>query len=99
MPKKVTTKSSIEFQIAETKNFEDKIEHPDFKNLYKKIHDYIYPQLRINSFFGPNIKKLKGEFERVYRYRISDFRLFYLIEDKKILVIMIDIEKRKNSPA
>ena len=97
MPKKADTESLSEFQIAETKNFEDKIAKPDFKNLYSKIHDYIYPQLRRNPFFGPNIKKLKGEFENVYRYRIGDFRLFYLIEDKKILVVMIDIEKRKES--
>lgn len=58
---------------------------------------YVYPQLRNNPYFGPNIKKLKGEFENVYRYRIGDIRLFYVIDQQKVIVIMTDIENRKDS--
>lgn len=97
MLKKADIRSSNEFQIAETENFQKKIIKSDFKNLYSKIHNYVYPQIRKNPFFGLNIKKLKGAFEKVYRYRIGNVRLFYIVDEIKVLVIMIDIEKRKNS--
>lgn len=86
-----------EFKITETENFREKIKKPEYRKLYDKICNYIYPQLRKNPFFGKKIKKLKGEFEQVYRYRIGDIRLFYIIEKEKVLVIMIDIEKRKDA--
>ncbi|MFA6570024.1 MAG: type II toxin-antitoxin system mRNA interferase toxin, RelE/StbE family [Bacteroidota bacterium] len=88
---------SNDFQIAETENFSKKILKPEFKVLYNKIKSYVYPQLRKNPFFGLNIKKLKGEFKDVYRYRIADFRLFYTIVENKVLVIMLDLAKRKDS--
>jgi mRNA interferase RelE/StbE len=86
-----------EFKIAETDQFREKIRKTEFKRYYDKIHDYIYPQLKKNPFFGKNIKKLKGEFADVYRYRVGNIRLFYIIEKEKVLVIMIDIETRKDS--
>jgi len=82
------------FVIAETDTFVSKIEKRTFKNLYKKITDYIYPQLRENPFFGPNIKKLKGKYKELYR--IGDSRLFYKIDKDKIIVFVIDIAKRKD---
>lgn len=85
------------FSIAETESFQKKIESRDFKHLKNKIENYVYPILRTNPFFGPNIKKLKGEFEGIYRYRIGSYRLFYIIEEGKLLVISIDIEKRKDA--
>ncbi len=85
------------FSIAETESFEKKIKSRDFKHLKSKIQNYVYPILERNPFFGPNIKKLKGELEEVYRYRIGNFRLFYIIEEEKLLVISIDIEKRKDA--
>lgn len=87
----------IEFQIAETDTFQKKIKKRDFQSLYNKITSYVYPQLRKNPYFGQNIKKLKGEFSGIYRYRIGTFRLFYTIEPGKIVVFIIDIEKRKDS--
>ena len=67
------------------------------KEPYKKITDYIYPQLKLNPFFGNNIKKLKGEFEAIYRYRIGDYRLFYQIENDKVLIIIWNIDDRKDA--
>ncbi|WP_295022405.1 type II toxin-antitoxin system RelE/ParE family toxin [Sulfurimonas sp.] len=75
----------FDFKIAETKTFE-KVKSGIYKKLYTKIKNIIYPQLRQNPYFGTNIKKLKGEFEQYYRYRIGDYRLFYLIEEDKILI-------------
>ena len=84
------------FQIAETKTFEKKKEKIDSR-LYLKIRNVVYPQLRLNPFYGINIKKLKGKFEGYYRYRIGSYRLFYLIENEKILVAIIDLKYRQNA--
>ena len=85
-----------DFQIAETKNFQ-KIKNKIDKKKYEKIVNIVYPQLKSNPFFGTNIKKLKGEFEGYYRYRIGNYRLFYIIEEEKVIVIITDFRSRQNS--
>lgn len=85
------------YKIAETDNFSKKVSSAKFKALYKKINDYVYPILRENPFFGPNIKKLKGEFKELYRFRIGDFRLFYKVSEETVIVFIIDIENRKDA--
>ena len=85
-----------DFKIAETKNFQ-KIKKQIDKKIYYKITNIVYPQLKSNPYFGTNIKKLKGRFEGYYRYRIGNYRLFYLVEDKKILVIVTDFRHRQSS--
>ena len=84
------------FTIAQTREFEKSIKKLDAK-IYTKIKNIVYPQLRKNPFFGPNIKKLKGEYEGVYRYRLGNYRLFYIIENKKVIVIVTSISHRKDA--
>ena len=86
-----------EFKIAETDTFVSKLSDPKFSKVYKKISDYVYPQLRENPFFGSNIKKLKGDFEGLYRYRVGNYRIFYKIENNQVLVIILDIDDRKDA--
>ena len=74
-----------DFKIAEKKNFQ-KIKQKIDQKLYEKIVNIVYPQLKSNPYFGTNIKRLKGKFEEYYRYRIGNYRLFYLIEDEKVLI-------------
>ncbi|WP_367899220.1 type II toxin-antitoxin system RelE/ParE family toxin [Leptospira sp. WS58.C1] len=88
---------SAEYKIAETEQFQSKLKDRQFSHLQKKLTDYVYPILKKNPFFGPNIKKLKGEFDGLYRYRIGKYRLFYLIKDNELLVIFVDIDQRKDS--
>ena len=85
------------FEIAETETFQRSISKKEFVKIYNKIKTYVYPQLRINPFFGKNIKKLKGEFKDVYRYRIGEYRLFYQVDEKQILIFIMDIMKRKEA--
>jgi len=85
------------FKIAETATFENKIKGSKYKHLYSKIVDYVYPILRDNPFYGNNIKKLKGEYKELYRFRIGDFRLFYTVSEETVIVFIIDIEARKDS--
>ena len=85
-----------DFKIAETKEFEKKIKKLDSK-IYTKIKNIVYPQLKKNPFYGTNIKKLKGEYEGVYRYRIGNYRLFYIIDNDNVIVIVTTISHRQNA--
>lgn len=85
-----------DFQIAETKTFQRVKSELDSK-IYAKVVNIVYPQLRANPFYGTNIKKLKGEFEGYYRYRIGNYRLFYIIDNDKIIVAIIDLKHRQNA--
>jgi addiction module toxin, RelE/StbE family len=85
------------YKIAETETFEKRIKSSKYRSLYQKISNYIYPILRDNPFFGPNIKKLKGEYKDIYRYRIGDYRLFYKVSEETVIVFILDIEARKDS--
>ena len=85
------------YKIAETITFEKKIKTTKYKELYKKINEYVYPILRENPHFGTNIKKLKGNFKDIYRYRIGDYRLFYKISEETVIVFIINIEARKDA--
>ena len=84
------------FEIAETKEFQKNLKRLDTK-LYEKIKNIVYPLLRSNPYFGTNIKKLKGELGRVYRYRIGNYRVFYVIENEKVLVVMTSISHRQGA--
>ena len=85
------------YRIAETENFSKKLKTLKYQNLTDKIYNYVYPLLRDNPYFGPNIKKLKGEFKDIYRYRIGDYRLFYKIIEETVIIFILDIEARKDS--
>ena len=81
------------YRIAETETFEKKIK----STKYKKIKEYVYPILRENPYFGSNIKKLKGDYKDLYRFRIGDYRLFYKISEDTVIVFIVDIETRKDA--
>jgi mRNA interferase RelE/StbE len=65
--------------------------------LCQKIYDDIYPILRQNPFFGTNIKKLKGDYKELYRFRIGDYRLFYKVEEMEKIIFIVNIENRKDA--
>ena len=85
----------VKYKIAETENYSKKINLKKFNHLYQKISQDIYPMLRNNPFFGINIKKLKGDFKNVYRFRIGEYRLFYKVEEA--IIFVLDIENRKDA--
>ena len=86
----------FEFSIAESKKFEKRKKKID-PSLYAKIKNVVYPQLRKNPYFGTNVKKLKGDLSGYYRFRIGNHRLFYLIEEGKVIVVVVDIQHRQNA--
>ncbi len=88
---------SLNFNIAETETFSRSITQPEYKKVYEKIKNYVYPQLKLSPYFGNNIKRLKGEWKDTYRYRIGDYRLFYTIDADQSLVLILDIKRRNDA--
>jgi len=86
-----------EFKIAETDTFLKEFSSLQRKTVYKKISNYVYPQIIENPFYGLNIKKLKRNLSGTYRYRIGDYRLFYEIDAEKKIVVILSIKDRKDS--
>jgi len=86
-----------DYKIAETETFSKKINSKKFNNLYRKIVEDIYPILKNNPFFGSNIKKLKGAYKDVYRFRIGDCRLFYKIDEQESIIFVLNIENRQDA--
>jgi mRNA interferase RelE/StbE len=88
---------SGKYSVAETESFQKKIKKKEYTNLYKKIKDYVYPILKKNPYYGPNIKRLKGNYSEYLRYRIGNYRLFYKVDDGKIIIFIVDIAHRKDA--
>jgi len=84
------------YKIAETETFSKKIKSKKFNHLYSKILNDVYPIFRNNPFFGVNIKKLKGKYKEIYRFRIGDYRLFYTVNEIERIIFIINIENRQD---
>jgi len=85
------------FSIAELDDFSEKLASPKYRQLEKKLRTYVYYILKVNPYYGPNIKALKHEFKGLHRYRIGDYRIFYQINAEKKLIYMVDIQHRKDA--
>ncbi len=88
------------FKIFETNQYLKDIKH-DFsgqqERIKRKLITYVYPQLRQNPYFGKNIKKLTNYKPETWRYRIGDYRFFYLIDDHKKTVFMLAADNRESA--
>ena len=85
------------YKIAETETFSKKMNSNKFKHLHNKIVMDIYPILRNNPYYGINIKKLKGDFKEIYRFRMGDYRIFYKPDENKSIIFVLNIENRQDA--
>ena len=89
-----------DFRILETDQFEADLERisPARKGqIVQKLRAFVYPQLREQPYFGTHIKKLRGFKLETWRYRIGSYRIFYNIDDKDKIVIMVAADTRQQS--
>ena len=89
-----------EFRIFETDEFQQKLRKlplRDSRLVQRKLVGSIYPQLRGNPFFGPNIKKLKGYDPATWRYRIGRYRVFFVVDQAERIVFVLSIDDRRDA--
>jgi mRNA interferase RelE/StbE len=71
------------------------------KNLSKidsKYQTLIIEKLELlatNPFENSNVKALKGE-TNFYRLRVADYRIIYELQNNELLILVIDINHRKD---
>lgn len=88
------------YRIFETEEFSktlSKINHPYQKLITNKLQNQIYPQLKDESHFDKNIKKLVGYDPEIWRYRGGKYRIFYVIDESEKIVYLLYIELRINA--
>jgi mRNA interferase RelE/StbE len=89
-----------EYRIFETEQFQEDLQRnlgPRQERLAKKLHEYVYPQLKAQPYFGKNIRKLRGYKPETWRYRIGPRRFFYEVDEEKKIVFMVAAETRQGS--
>ena len=89
-----------DFLIFETDEFLKtlkKLSAQDATFIRNKIDSFVYPLIKKEPFWGNNIKKLKGFTPEIWRYRIGDFRLFYIVDQEEQIINILTIDDRKNA--
>ncbi len=89
-----------DFRIFETDQFQKDLKQlarSGMPKLLDKLYVYVYPQLRSNPMSGTNIKRLKGSYSDMWRYRIGAWRFFYTIDEERRIVSMIAASHRSNA--
>lgn len=88
------------YSLFETVEFTDSIQRlpaRDAAFVSMKLREYIYPQLRLEPHFGPNIRKLRGYSPETWRYRLGRYRVFYTIEEKGTVVLLLTVAPRRDA--
>ena len=92
--------ASDQYQVFETDEFVSKLEAlpgRQARTIRDKLRSYVYPQIRVQPFYGANIRKLRGFAADVWRYRIGDYRIFHTVDEDDRVVSMVTIEHRKDA--
>jgi mRNA interferase RelE/StbE len=89
-----------DYRIFETDEFRRNVRALDSRQrtfVEIKLNRYVYAQLRVGPYFGPNIKKLHDYEPETWRYRIGRFRVFYSIDEPKRIVNILTLDHRKDA--
>ena len=92
--------AEAEYRIFETDNFSDnleKLKKAGATKIREKLQEFVYPQLREEPHFGPNIKRLRNWEPDTWRYRVGNWRFFYEIDENEKIVFMIAGYHRKEA--
>ncbi|MGD1154238.1 MAG: type II toxin-antitoxin system RelE/ParE family toxin [Terriglobia bacterium] len=100
MPESAKVGSSPPFRIFETRQFSKDLARlgPALqKRIEAKLRDYVYPILRQNPYFSPNIKRLKNWEPPTWRYRVGEWRFFFEVDDQERTVFMVAADHSKQA--
>ena len=88
------------YRIFATSQFLENLERlspPILRKIQAKLECYVYPQLKREPHFGPNIKKLRDWEPETWRYRIGPWRAFYEINEREKVVSLLTFDWRKDA--
>lgn len=57
----------------------------------------VSPKLTETPFFDANIKKLRNYVPETWRYRLGDFRIFYMVNEDKKEAYFVGFKDRKDA--
>jgi len=100
MPENVKAGSSPQFRIFETRQFSKDLARfgpAALVRLEAKLCEHVYPTLRQNPYFGPNIKRLKSWEPPTWRYRVGEWRFFYEVDDRDKTVLLVAADHRRQA--
>ena len=100
MPESAKAGSSPPFRIFETRQFSEDLASfgPAVRvRLEAKVREYVYPTLRQNPHFGPNIKRLKNWEPPTWRYRVGEWRFFYEVDGMEKTVFLVAADHRRQA--
>ena len=100
MPEGAKAASSRPYSIFETHQFSADLVGlgpANRRRIEGKLRQYIYPLLRQNPHFGPNLRRLKNWDPPTWRYRVGDWRFFYEIDEQERIVLIIAADHRKEA--
>lgn len=98
--KKVRVDLSENFRIFETDIFREDLGElqPSIKDKIElKLRNSSYPALKLQPYFGKNIKKLTNYTPETWRFRVGNFRIFYGINPNTKIISMLTISARKDA--
>lgn len=85
------------YKIAETESFVKNIAKKKLGQTHEKLRKDIYPVISKDPFYGPNIKKLIGNLDGFYRYRVGNYRLVYTVDEKRNIIFLSELVHRKDA--
>ena len=91
---------SRRYKIFETRRFStdfDLLARHRKGTLEEKLQEHVYPQLKNEPRFGFNIKRFRDWHPATWRYRVGDWRFFYIIDEETRVVSMIAAAHRKEA--
>jgi mRNA interferase RelE/StbE len=65
--------------------------------LVEKLADHVYPQLKGEPHFGPNIRRLRNWSPPTWRFRVGGWRFFYSIDEELRVIYMLAASHRKEA--
>jgi mRNA interferase RelE/StbE len=89
-----------DYRIFETSEFQRNLRALDARQrsfVEIKLKRHVYPQLRAQPHFGPNVKKLHDYQPETWRYRVGRFRIFYGIDRPRRIVNILTLDDRKDA--
>ena len=100
MPETERAGLSPPYRIFETRQFQKDLARlgPSARRrIEAKLGELVYPLLRENPHFSPNVRRLKNWEPPTWRYRIGDWRFFYEVDEDERVVLMTVADHRKEA--